>query len=131
MGNLTSKQILGRWGEEQARKFLEEKSYRYLDSNFKYKRGEIDLVMKKGNDLVFVEVKTKADDYYGDPADNVDRKKIQQVEGVVDFILENNGLKKNWGFDGEVKWQIDIVAVYGDGEKLFDIMHYENVTFWE
>ncbi len=131
MGNQTAKQILGKWGEEQARKFLEEKGFKWMESNFKYKKGEIDLVMKNGDDLIFVEVKTKVDDYSGDPADNVDRKKIQQIEWVVGYILQNILLKNNWGFDDEVRWQIDIVAVYGDGRQVFDIMHYENVTFWE
>ena len=131
MANLTAKKILGNWGEEQARKFLEEKGFKWIESNFKYKKGEIDLIMKNGNDLVFVEVKTKSDDYSGDPADNVDRKKIQQIEWVVGYILQNIQLKNNWGFDDEVKWQVDIVAVYGDGRQVFDIMHYENVTFWE
>ncbi len=131
MVNLTSKQILGSWGENQARIFLEEQGMKCLASNYRYKKGEIDLIMKNNNDLVFVEVKTKVDEYSGEPAENVDQKKMRQIEGVIEFILSNSGLQRDWGFGEEVKWQVDVVAVYGDGKKIFDIMHYENVTFWE
>ena len=50
---------LGREGERLARQYLERKGYIYLTSNFKRAHGEIDLIMKDGSTLVFIEVKTR------------------------------------------------------------------------
>ena len=56
--------LLGESGEKKAEEFLRQKGFRWLASNWRTKWGEIDLVMKDGPTLIFVEVKTRA---YDDP----------------------------------------------------------------
>jgi putative endonuclease len=61
----------GRLGEELAAADLESKGYMILVKNFRCKAGEIDIVAKRGNVMVFVEVKTRTGKDYGSPAEAV------------------------------------------------------------
>ena len=58
--------ILGKRGEELAVRFLEKKDYQILETNWRYRRAELDIIAKDGEVLVFVEVKTKNNNQYGD-----------------------------------------------------------------
>ena len=58
-------QTTGRWGEEQAREFLEGRGLRLRESNYLTRMGEIDLIMVEGDTLVFVEVRTRNTELYG------------------------------------------------------------------
>jgi len=65
---LTDKQKLGKRGEDLALTFLKKKHYKILARNFRAKRfGEIDIVACNKNQIVFVEVKTKSNYYFGYP----------------------------------------------------------------
>lgn len=73
---------LGRLGEERAAAYLERRGYKILRRNFRAPRGgEIDIVCrdKKHNELVFVEVKTRASEAFGRPFDAVDQKKQRLI----------------------------------------------------
>ena len=65
--------------EKQAAVFLEQKGYEILEMNFRCRRGEIDLVARDGEYLVFVEVKYRADLRCGRPAEAVTPAKIQRI----------------------------------------------------
>lgn len=52
---------IGMWGEEQASQFLQRKGFVILDRNFYTTQGEIDIIAKKGDDIYFIEVKTRSD----------------------------------------------------------------------
>lgn len=65
--SITSKQVTGAWGEQQAIHFLEKNSYHILAQNFRTRQGEIDIIAWHekphfGNTLVFIEVKTRKND---------------------------------------------------------------------
>lgn len=121
---------LGAWGERVAREFLIKKGYIWLASNLKIGRGELDLIFKDGKGLIVVEVKTKRSNKYGEPAEMVDQKKIKQIEYLIDSIWINKKLKKDLGIFDNIGWRIDVVAVYGNGKVVDDIIHYENITMW-
>ena len=52
-------QQLGQWAEQTALKLLKEQNYEWVASNYHSRRGEVDLIVKRGNELIFVEVKAR------------------------------------------------------------------------
>ncbi|MEK7521645.1 MAG: YraN family protein [Patescibacteria group bacterium] len=76
MDNISS----GKDGEDKAAKYLLSKGYKILERNFKAKRyGEIDIVAKDKNVLVFVEVKTRKTYEYGRPEEAFTKRKLALV----------------------------------------------------
>jgi len=121
---------LGFWGEGIARDYLLNQNYQLVDRNVCWDRGEIDLVMKIKDCLVFVEVKTKVDGYRGEPADLVTSVKLRQILGLIEGLLADEKTRKKWQIKPGVSWSVDVVAVYGDGIRVKQILHFENVTMW-
>ncbi len=73
---------LGRWGEDQAARYLRSKGYRILRRNFRAPRGgEVDIVArhKPKAMLVFIEVKTRSSEHFGRPSEAVDLKKQRLI----------------------------------------------------
>jgi putative endonuclease len=66
---------LGRAGEKAAAALLEQRGYEVVGAGFAARRGEIDLVCRRGGDLVVVEVKTRTTDAFGKPAEAVGPRK--------------------------------------------------------
>ena len=81
------KKLLGRIGEKKAAKFLRKKGYKIIEKNYTNKIGEVDLIALYGDLLVFIEVKTRSNVIYGNPADAVDynkqRKYVLMAEGYL------------------------------------------------
>ena len=70
----------GASGERLACRFLRRNGYKILYRNFKGRRGgEIDIVCRDGDTLVFVEVKTRTSEDFGRPLEAVDRQKQRQI----------------------------------------------------
>ena len=61
----------GRLGEKIARDFLEKRGYIIIEKNFRTSAGEIDLIARKGEYLVFIEVRTKKSLSFGSPEESV------------------------------------------------------------
>jgi len=89
--------ILGKLGEKIAENHLIKKVYIIEFKNFKCKFGEIDIIAKKDNNLIFIEVKTRTSKSYGYPVESISRIKIRKIKNVVDFFLVNN--KKYFNFN--------------------------------
>ncbi len=71
---------LGRFGEKIAARFLRRQRYKILFRNFRANRGgEVDLVCREGDVLVFVEVKTRSSELFGRPAEAVNREKQELI----------------------------------------------------
>lgn len=121
---------LGKWGEEVAVDFLSKKGYRILGRNIKVGRGELDILSWNNNQLIIVEVKTKTSSRFGEPAEEVDGKKIEQINGLMERLVFDYKKMRQLRLKRVDTWQIDILAVYGDGRRVFDIIHYENVGVW-
>lgn len=69
----------GSWGETLAAKYLSSLGYEILQTNYRSRMGEIDLICSDGSYLVFVEVKTRKSDRFGAPAEYVTRSKQQKI----------------------------------------------------
>jgi len=91
---------LGSSGEDAAAKFLSGKGYKILSKNYKSKVGEIDIVARDKDTLVFVEVKTRSSGLFGEPAEAVVLRKIRQLsKAALVFLKENNLLDSKARFD--------------------------------
>lgn len=107
-------QKLGAEGEEEACLYLLKKGYRKIASNFRTRFGEIDLIMEKGSALIFVEVKKRSNDLYGEPEESVvPTKKSHLAKAALHYILKNDIRDRMIQFD---------VVSLGD----FGIRHYPN-----
>ncbi len=117
---MTEKIKTGEEGEQLAAAMLEEKGYTVLERNYRHKRSEIDLIVRRDNWLVFVEVKTRTSDAFGFPEEFVDAKKKQKIFQGADYYL----FITNWS--GNVRY--DIVAVNLEDDR--PIIHHIEDAFY-
>jgi len=115
-------QLLGKWGEACAARYLEQKGYSIIARNIRTPFGEIDLLAQQEEDgnFVFVEVKTRASSSFGPPEISVDRRKKEHLIASISFYLQEHP-------EIEESWRLDVIAV----ERLNDrepvrITHFEN-----
>jgi putative endonuclease len=73
---------LGAAGEDIAVSFLQKSGYRIVERNYRIRFGEIDIIAEQGEDLVFIEVKTRTHNLYGSPFESVTRQKQKQLSKV-------------------------------------------------
>jgi putative endonuclease len=99
-----ARQRLGRRGEEIAARRLEAEGYRVLTRNYRCPYGEVDLVAKEGDCLVFVEVRTRRGDEWGTPEESVTKAKQLRLLKVAQNYLDEHG---SW----DVDWRVDVVAI--------------------
>lgn len=78
---------LGNDSESLAGRFLMQKGYQIVETNFSCKRGEIDLIARKDDLLVFVEVRSKTSAQYGQPLETVNRKKQEKIRKAAEYYL--------------------------------------------
>lgn len=117
MNNLSSKNqmpSIGQQGENLALNYLENKGYKIIERNYRYGRGEIDIIAEKDQMLIFIEVKTKKFGDFGDPIYWITRKKQRQIGTVAKgYLFERNITDRDCRFDvitltwEEGAWKID------------------------
>jgi len=111
---------LGRLGEEAARKHLSAGGMRFLTANYRTTHGEIDLVFRDQDCLVFVEVKTRSEGTRTRPALAVDLRKRQRISKAAETYLRQ--------IDGaRTVWRFDVVEVLLKDEEVSQIHHLRNV----
>jgi putative endonuclease len=111
---------IGNDGEQAACTFLESKGYEILEKNYRYRKSEVDLIVKHDNWLIFVEVKTRSGSFFGYPETFVDRKK----QYMIFEAAENYMYEKDW--NGNVRY--DIVSIMVVKGKL-EIFHIEDAFY--
>jgi len=84
---------LGSFGENYAVGLLQRKGYTLLQKNFRSRFGEIDIVMRDGDTLVFVEVKTRRSALRGLPEEAVDERKLAKIKLTADYYNKMTGQK--------------------------------------
>ncbi len=109
----------GRLGERAARRHLRRLGLKFLAANFRSARGEIDLVCRDRDCLVFVEVKTRSSEQWTRPAAAVDRRKRLRLSlAALDYLK----LLRN----PEIKFRFDIVEVLLQGGEVREVRHLPN-----
>lgn len=117
-----TRQGLGRTGERLASEELIRQGYRILERNVRCSYGEIDLIAEDGEDLVFVEVKTRRGNAYGLPEEAVTLRKQQKLVQVATWYLDLHQCM-------ERSWRIDVVAVQMSTQgKLEEIRVYRHAV---
>ncbi len=94
---------LGKKGEQLAVDFLSKKGYDILEKNYRYLKSEVDIIARKENIVVAVEVKTRSTPEFGNPQDFVKPKQIQSLVKAIDHYITDNDL--------DVEVRFDIVAI--------------------
>jgi putative endonuclease len=89
----------GKEGERLASLYLEEKGYVILARNWRFGKEEIDLIARKKNTLVVVEVKARSGTFWGEPEEFVNRKKQRHLIKAANAYLEENDLDLEVRFD--------------------------------
>lgn len=90
---------IGKWGEEQAIGYLKAHNYAILATNWRYKRLEVDIIAKIGNIMVFVEVKTRSSQEFGEPESFVSMKKQSFIISAANQYLIEKELDLEARFD--------------------------------
>ena len=108
---------LGKWGEELAAKYLEQKGYVIRDRDWRQGKLDLDIVAvaDDGETVVFVEVKARKTNAFGQPEQAVDVKKIKRLARAADSYVKSLGVSAPLRFD--------IVSIIGDQEEAQTIEH--------
>ena len=110
--------ITGKIGEKVAQEYLIKNDYEILVKNFRCKQGEIDIIAKDKNELVFIEVKTRTNKKYGNPIDPVTYTKRKHIINTIKFYLYITKLE-------DVFIRIDIIELLKKEDKIY-IRHTKN-----
>lgn len=117
---MNRRQRIGRWGENIAKDYIKKHGYEFIESNVRTPYGELDLIMKHGDVIIFVEVKTRTSRSFGFPEESITAKKqahlIEAAQAYLQLHPEfNNG------------WRVDVIAIQGiPGEHSPRIEWFEN-----
>ena len=123
---MSSRANLGQWGERQARLYLEADGYGVAATNFRCRAGEIDIVATQGEELVFVEVKTRRGRAFGQAEESISPDRAERLVAVAEEFMQSQITS---GYDSHVPWRIDLVCVnldpYG---KLLSVNHIRHAV---
>lgn len=106
----------GSKGENLAAEFLQQKGFEVVARNYRYKHAEIDLIIRRNDWLIFVEVKTRSSSSYGEPESFVDAAKERKLyEAAEEYIFAND-------WRGHIRFDIVSVKLGAVPE----IVHFED-----
>lgn len=103
---LSEKQAQGRDWEQTALRYLKRQGLAFIEANFTCKGGEIDLIMRDGDTLVFVEVRQRADSKHGGAAASITPAKIRRLVRAAQVYLLR--------FPRLPPCRFDVIAIDGD-----------------
>ena len=112
---------LGKKGEQLAIDYLIKQGYKIVERNWRFQKAEIDIIARKEETLISVEVKTRSTYDFGNPQDFVNPKKIKlMVLAMNEYVLKK---------DLEVEVRFDIVAITKN-KGSFNIEHLEDAFLY-
>ncbi len=112
---------LGKQGERIAKNYLVNLGWIILETNWRYSKAEIDLIAKEGDVLVFLEVKTRSDNYFGEPEDFVAFKKEHLMASAASAYMEQ--------IDHEWEIRFDIIGIVMDNQQQYHLKHIKDAFF--
>lgn len=118
---MTSRQEIGARGEDLAAAYLTQRGCVVLERNVRTPYGEIDLVVKKGWSLAFVEVKTRTTRSYGYPEAVITESKMMHMVNSAEHYLQQQS-------EYEMQWQLDVISVELEKDDKHKIIWFENAS---
>jgi len=110
----------GKEAEDMAAEFFKSKGYEIVERNYRFRRSEIDLIVRKDKWLVFVEVKMRSSDAFGYPEEFVDyQKRKNVVYGAENYTYTHN-------YNGNMRF--DVVAI-SMRNGVPEIKHFEDAFY--
>lgn len=109
----TRRAVVGRDGEQQAARWYEANGYEVMARNWTCRDGEIDLVCRRNRTIVFCEVKTRATDAFGTPAEAVTHAKRARVRQAAAQFLQSSPVRP-------VRIRFDVVGILGGELKVYE-----------
>jgi putative endonuclease len=91
-------------GEQLAWDFLNKKGYQLVERNFRCPSGEVDIIARQGEMLVFVEVRTKKGRNFGSPEESITPTKMEHLRNTAMYYRQNHGSLPE-------SWRIDVIAI--------------------
>lgn len=120
-GNHINKRKIGTDYELVAAEYLKKKGYTILERNYRNPHGEIDIIARDGDTIVFCEIKYRAGKRYGDPLEAVDARKQRRISKVALYYTAGSKAPQN------VFYRFDVIGIHGDGR----IEHIENAFYYQ
>ncbi len=118
---MTIQQDHGKWGESLALDYLNREGLIVRETNWRYKRAEIDIIAMEKDILVFIEVKTRAYDDFGKPELMVNkRKQILIIDAAMAYM-------RSVGHEWEIRF--DIIAILGTPDSVKEVKHFRDAFF--
>lgn len=118
---MATKKELGQRAESLAVKFLQAKSYEIVARNWRFSRAEIDIIARKNDVLIFIEVKMRSYNYYGNPEDFVSEKQQALIQEAASQYMEQVG------YEWEIRF--DIIAILWEEKQEAKIRHLKDAFF--
>jgi len=95
---------MGKLAEDLSCRFLKTKGYRIIERNFRSRYGEIDVIARKNNILIFLEIRSKSGSGFGIPEESLTAGKRQRlISTIMSYLDTHNNLP--------LDWRVDFVAV--------------------
>lgn len=118
MGNSRETGIIG---EQAAINYLEKEGYEVVETNWRFRRAEIDIIARKNKILIFIEVKTRSYDFFGKPENFVNFRKKQLMVDASSAYMER--INHTW----EIRF--DIISVIIRNNEVLELNHFEDAFF--
>lgn len=114
---MSHNQRIGKWGEDTAVEYLTQKGYEVVARNVRTPYGEVDIVAKQSDVIIFVEVKTRTSNTMGLPEESITPRKREHMLAAADHYAAENKIDH---------WQIDVIAIEGKPGSNPKITFFEN-----
>ena len=111
----------GEWGETVALEYLKKRGYAVVDRRFRSRFGEIDLIVKNGEFIAFVEVKTRKNANFAHAREYVSKQKQSKIRATASFWLLSHKTRLQPRFD-----VMEVYAPFGVDTKSPEVNHIEN-----
>jgi len=110
----------GKEGEQLAVEYLAAKAFKILERNWRFKKSEIDIIAIDGNEIVFVEVKTRHENFLVEPELTVSKKQQRSIINAANQYIISHGI------DMEARFDIISIVISSEGE---NVKHLENAFY--
>lgn len=115
----TSHIEFGKWGEELAAEYLEQKGYRILERDWHSGHRDIDIIARNTDSIVFVEVKTRKTQKFGEPYEAVNYQKKRNLLAAINHYIRYKRL--------ELRPRFDIISIVAQDSSKPKIEHFEDI----